>query len=111
MIQRLFFNRIDTETAGSAVTGQPDLVAVATTHKAQPLLAFVELAEARADIALNPAIVKQVPVFRRIKIGGFVQSGLLLVKALLIIRGSAGSIAGYPVIYGYLTAIRQSCAL
>ncbi len=62
MIQWLFLNGVDTETAGTAVGGKHDGVILAFAHVTQALLAFPQFTGAGADIALNAAVVKLVPV-------------------------------------------------
>ncbi len=51
--------------AGAAVGGQHDLAALAGAHEAEPALVLVQLAEARAQVALHAAVVEPVPVFGR----------------------------------------------
>ena len=77
MVEGFLFNRINAETAGPAVAGEHDLAVVAAAHEAQALLALVQLAEAGTDIALDPAIIEDVPVAGGKKLGGWVHSGLL----------------------------------
>jgi hypothetical protein len=44
------------------------LVALAGTHEAQAALTFLQLAVARANIALNSAILKDVPIASRLSL-------------------------------------------
>ena len=62
MIQRLFFDRIDAIAAGAAVGGQHNFTVLIGAHKTQAALAFVQLAETRAYVALHAPILKLVPV-------------------------------------------------
>ena len=71
MVERLFLDRIDAKAAGTAITGQDDPAVVTAAHKAQALLALVQLAIARADIALQPPVIKRMPVLGRKEIGGY----------------------------------------
>src|SRR5215470_6908036 len=64
MIERLLLYRIDTEAARAAIGEQFDLSAVGPANEAQSTLAITQLARSRADIALHPAIIQRVPVFR-----------------------------------------------
>jgi hypothetical protein len=56
MIERLFLDRINTKSRRTPVSREHDLVILPGTHKAQPALAFVQLAIARTDIALDAPI-------------------------------------------------------
>ena len=62
MIQRFFFNRVNAEAAGATVSGQDDFIALARPHKAEALLAIAQFAEARTDIALDPAVFQRMPI-------------------------------------------------
>lgn len=64
MVQRLFLNRIDAETAGSTIRRQNDFAVQTASHKAETALPLSKLAIARAEIALNPAIGESVPISR-----------------------------------------------
>ena len=65
MKKRLFLNRVDTKTGRAAVGGQNDLIVLIGTHETQTMLAFVQLAEAGTEIALDPAILQPVPILGR----------------------------------------------
>ena len=62
VIQRLFLDRIDTETAGAAITGQHDLPVLASPHEAEAALALVQFAQARTQITLDAPVIQSVPV-------------------------------------------------
>ena len=62
MVERLLFDGIDAETAGAPIRGQHHGVAPPAAHEAQPALAIVQLAVARAQVALQTAVVQLVPV-------------------------------------------------
>jgi hypothetical protein len=65
MIERFLFNGVNAKPAGTTIAGQYNFPFVATTHKAQTLLAFMQFAIARTDIALNPAIIEGMPMAGR----------------------------------------------
>ena len=65
VVERLLLDRIDAETRGATVGGQQQLIAPARTHEAEAPLALVQPAIARADVALNAAVVQPVPVAGR----------------------------------------------
>jgi hypothetical protein len=65
MIERLLLDRVDAESARMPVRGQDNLSVLPHPHKTQPALPFLKLAESRAQVALDTAIVLQVPVLRR----------------------------------------------
>jgi hypothetical protein len=58
----VFFDRVDAKTAGPAIGCQDHLIACAPSHKAQPALPFIQLAEARTEIAPNAAILQPMPI-------------------------------------------------
>jgi hypothetical protein len=62
MIQRFLFDGVDTVTAGTAVGRQYDLVVEILADEAQAALVGVQLAEARAQVALNASVVQLMPV-------------------------------------------------
>ena len=62
MIERLLLNRVDAKARGSTPCGQHHLIALAGPDKTQAPLPVLELAKARADIALNAAIFEMMPV-------------------------------------------------
>jgi hypothetical protein len=53
MIERLLFDRIDAKTGGAAVGGEHHLAADILANEAGAALAFVQLAIAWTEIALN----------------------------------------------------------
>ena len=53
MVERFFFNRVDTKTGGAAVGSQDYLVADVLPNKTGATLAFMQFAVARAKIALD----------------------------------------------------------
>lgn len=65
MVERLLFNRVDAESAGTAIGREHDLVVLARPNEAQPALPLAQFAEARANIALNAAVIDFVPIFCR----------------------------------------------
>jgi hypothetical protein len=67
MVEGLFLDGVHAEPAGTPISRQYDLVIVTGAHEAKPLLAFVQLAIAGTDIALDAAVVQGVPVPRREK--------------------------------------------
>jgi hypothetical protein len=62
MIERFFLDRIDAKARRTAVGGEHDLVVLPGAHKAQAALAFVQLAIARTDVALDAPIRQSMPV-------------------------------------------------
>lgn len=67
MIERLLLDRIDTESAGSAVRVELDLTRFDAAYEAQATLPFVHFASTRTHIALNAAVGEQVPVSCRVR--------------------------------------------
>jgi hypothetical protein len=61
VVERLLLDRVDAEARAAAVGAQHHRVAHALAHEAQAALAFVQLAVARAQVALDAAIVQHVP--------------------------------------------------
>ena len=62
MIERLFLDRIDAKARRTTVGGEHDLLVLPGAYKAQPALAFVKLAIARTDIALDAPIRQSMPI-------------------------------------------------
>src|SRR4029450_2069937 len=60
VVQRLLLDRIDAEAGRSPVAGENDLSIAGLAHEAERLLPFVELAEARAEVALDAAVLEPV---------------------------------------------------
>lgn len=52
MIQGFFLNGIHTETTGTTVSSEHDLVSLPGAHKAQTLLVLVQFTKTRTEIAL-----------------------------------------------------------
>src|SRR5690606_24155303 len=62
VVKRLLFDRVHAEPARAAVRGEHDALAVARPHEAEPALPRMQLAVARADVALDAAVVEPMPV-------------------------------------------------
>ncbi len=80
MVQRFFFNRIDRQSARATIGGGDQLVALPPPDIAQAVMPLIHAAVSRAQVALNPAVVPQMPVFRRFHnaiITLFFQKGIL----------------------------------
>src|SRR5262249_48405513 len=65
MVERLLLDRVDAEARGASIGGEHDLVVVAGAHVAESALAVMETAIARAEIALDAAVLELVPVAAR----------------------------------------------
>src|SRR5262249_5655661 len=65
VIERLLLDRIDAKAGGAAIRGEQDLVVLARAHEAEAALAFVQLAIARAQVALEAAVLQSMPVAAR----------------------------------------------
>ena len=63
MIQRFLFDGIDAVTARATIGGEDNLIIQVPPYKAEATLSRMQLAEARAKVALHPAIFKLVPEF------------------------------------------------
>ncbi len=74
MVERFFLDRVYTEAAGAPIGGEHDAVALAFTHKTYALLAIVQFAKTRAQVALQAAIIDFVPVTGRHDMGEGVTS-------------------------------------
>src|SRR5204862_7641216 len=61
MIQRLFFNGIDTKPAAASISGQHHLIADPLPNETESALSFVELAKPRTEAALNASIRQHRP--------------------------------------------------
>ena len=70
MIERLFLDGIDAEAGRATIGREHNLIACAPAHETQPALPLVELAVARADITLEPAVRKRVPIACRQPLDG-----------------------------------------
>ena len=62
VIERLLLDGIDAVAAGATVCGQDDGAVMVRPNEAEAPLAGPELARPRADVALDPTIIKGVPV-------------------------------------------------
>jgi hypothetical protein len=62
MVQWLLLDRIDAEARGTAVGRQDDLVVVAGSHETKAALPFAQLAEPRAEITLDAAVLEVMPI-------------------------------------------------
>ena len=62
MGERLLLDRVDAEARGAAIGGEDDAIVAPGAHEAQAALALVQLAQARADVALHAAVVEPMPV-------------------------------------------------
>ena len=65
MVQRLFLDRVDAESARPAVADELDLVVDALPHVTQAALTVAQTAVARAQIALQSAVIDAMPVVGR----------------------------------------------
>lgn len=64
MIQWFFLDRVDTETAGTAITDQFDLIIQTLAHIAQATLALLQMTMSRAEVALQLPILEFMPISR-----------------------------------------------
>lgn len=62
MIEGLFFDGVDTETAGAPIGGQDQLALFHFAHKAEAPLTLVQFAKARTEVTLNAAVIEAVPI-------------------------------------------------
>ena len=62
MVERFFLDRINTKSGRTSVSGEHDLLVLPSAHKAEPALAFVQLAIARTNIALDAPIRQSMPI-------------------------------------------------
>ena len=62
MIERLFLDGIDAKSGRTPIGGEHDLIVLPGAHKAQTALAFVQLAIARTNIALDAPIRQSMPI-------------------------------------------------
>ena len=61
MVERLFFDRVNAKAGAAAIGRQHHLVATSHADKTQSALSFMQAAVARAQIALQSAVVQPVP--------------------------------------------------
>ena len=66
VIQRLFLDRVDAEARAATVCRQRHRIAGASAHEAHAALTFVQTAVARAQVALDAAVLEPVPPARRV---------------------------------------------
>jgi hypothetical protein len=62
MVQGFLLDRINSKTAGTAITGHDNLIMQILPDEAQAALVFVQLAKSRAKITLNTPIFQFVPI-------------------------------------------------
>ena len=65
MAQRLFFDRVNGQSACAAISGGNQLVTLPLPDAARAVLPFVHVAVPWAKVALDPAVVPHMPVLRR----------------------------------------------
>src|SRR5262249_32082542 len=61
VVERFLLDRVDAKARGAAVGGEHHAVALAHAHEARSALPLVQAAVARAQVALQPAVVEQMP--------------------------------------------------
>ena len=61
MVERFLLDRVDTETARSAIGGKHDCVILPAANEAEPSLTLAQLAESRAEIALDAPVLEFMP--------------------------------------------------
>src|SRR5439155_23714963 len=92
LVQRLLLDRVDAEAGAAAVGGEHHRVALALAHEAHAALAVVQLAVARAQVALDAAVVELVPPAARIgHRHAFCSSNLRTVKRISRTSGAQKS--------------------
>jgi|TARA_B100001964_G_scaffold180245_1_gene199096 hypothetical protein len=69
MIERLLFHGIYAKTAGTPVGGQDYLLVPAGADEAEPSLPLAQLAKTWTKVALDAAVVKEVPISPGMGIG------------------------------------------
>src|SRR5688572_12021458 len=65
VVEGLLLDRVDAVAARAAVGRQDDLIVLAHADEAHAALPLVKLAEARAHVALDAAVLDDVPVLGR----------------------------------------------
>jgi hypothetical protein len=65
VVERLLLNRVDAEAGRATVGREYDLIVLPGAHEAQAALAFVQLAQPRADLTLDAPVLKQPPIASR----------------------------------------------
>ena len=63
MIEWFLLDGVHAKTAGASISGKDDLISLACSHETEAALSFMQLAEARTEIALDASIGQGVPVF------------------------------------------------
>src|SRR5207245_9135207 len=66
MVEGFLFDRVDAEARGAAVGGEHHAAAFHLAHEAKAALALVQLAVARAEIALHAPVGERVPPAARV---------------------------------------------
>jgi hypothetical protein len=67
MIERLLLHRIDTEARGASIRREHQPIVHPLAYEARAALTLVQPAIARAQIALNAAVIDNVPIARRVQ--------------------------------------------
>ena len=62
MIKRFLLNRVHAKAAGSAISGEDNLILLASTDKAHSALPLMKLTKSWAKIALDAAILQPMPI-------------------------------------------------
>ena len=62
MVKWFLFDRVNAKSAGSSISRENDLVSLPSPHKAKTSLPLSQLASSRAEVALDPPVVEDVPV-------------------------------------------------
>ena len=62
MIEWLFLDWIDAKSGRPPIGGEHDLIVLPSAHKSQTALAFVQLAIARTDVALDAPVRQSMPI-------------------------------------------------
>ncbi len=66
MIQGFLLDGVDAKAAGAPVRREQHLVVTVGAHETQPTLTGMQLAESRAEVALQATVVEAVPVTGRL---------------------------------------------
>lgn len=64
MVERFFFDRVDAKATGQSIAQQTYFVSDSAADKTEAALSVIQLAKARAQVALEFAIFQRVPVTR-----------------------------------------------
>jgi hypothetical protein len=64
VVERFLFDRIDDETARSAVRREHDFATAAGAHETQAALSFVQPTMPWTNVALRPAVIGAMPITR-----------------------------------------------